>query len=138
MDFELTSEHLMLKESAASFVKKDHSFKRLRELKDDEWGYSKEVWDKMAELGWMALIYPEKYGGLELEFSFSVGLLEMVKGLLSIFPFTISLINIYCPALYSKPGGLLNLKLLTSDVRVMISVIATSNFICSILLSFPL
>ena len=83
MDFELTDEHLMLKESAASFVKKDHSFKRLRELKDDEWGYSKEVWDKMAELGWMALIYPEKYGGLELEFSFSVGLLEEFgKGLL--------------------------------------------------------
>jgi len=83
MDFELTSEHLMLKESAASFVKKDHSFKRLRELKDDEWGYSKEVWGKMAELGWMALIYPEQYDGLELEFSFSVGLLEEFgKGLL--------------------------------------------------------
>ncbi|MDY6881162.1 MAG: acyl-CoA dehydrogenase family protein [Desulfatiglans sp.] len=76
MDFELTSENLMLKESAASFVKKDHSFERLRELKNDQWGYSKDVWQKMAELGWMGLTYPEEYGGLELDFSYVLVLQE--------------------------------------------------------------
>jgi len=76
MDFELTSEHFLLKESVASFVKKDHSFNRLRELKNDPWGYSREVWGKMAELGWMGLIYPEEYGGLGLDFTFVMVLLE--------------------------------------------------------------
>ena len=83
MDFELTSEHLSLKESVASFVKKDHSFSRLRELSTDPLGYSKEVWKKMADLGWMGLIYPEEYGGLELDFGFVMVLLEEFgKGLL--------------------------------------------------------
>jgi len=83
MDFELTSENLMLKESAASFIRKDHSFERLRELKNDQWGYSKDVWKKMAELGWMGLTYPEEYGGLELDFSYVLVLLEEFgKGLL--------------------------------------------------------
>lgn len=76
MDFELTSEHLLFRESVASFVKKEHSFNRLRSLKNDSWGYSKDVWKKMAELGWMGLIYPEEYGGLELDFTFVMVLLE--------------------------------------------------------------
>ena len=83
MDFELSSEHLSLKESVASFVKKDHSFSRLRELRKDSWGYSKDVWGKMAELGWMGLTYPEEYGGLGLDFGFVMVLLEEFgKGLL--------------------------------------------------------
>src|SRR3990172_4788496 len=83
MDFELTSEHLIFRESVASFVKKEHSFNRLRALKDDPWGYSKDVWKKMADLGWMGLTYPEEYGGLELDFTFVMVLLEEFgKGLL--------------------------------------------------------
>ncbi|MDY6969598.1 MAG: acyl-CoA dehydrogenase family protein, partial [Spirochaetota bacterium] len=83
MDFELTSEHLMLKESVASFIKNEHSFDRLRELKGDKWGYSKDVWKKMADLGWMGFIYPEDYGGLGLDFGFVMVLLEeMGKGML--------------------------------------------------------
>lgn len=83
MDFELTSEHLSLKESAASFVKKEHSFDRLRDLYRDPLGYSREIWKKMAELGWMGLIYPEEYGGLGLDFGFVLVLLEEFgKGLL--------------------------------------------------------
>lgn len=83
MDFELSSEHLSLKESVASFVKKEHSFDRLRELRKEPLGYSKETWKKMAELGWMGLTYPEEYGGLELDFAFVMVLLEEFgKGLL--------------------------------------------------------
>ena len=67
----------------ASFVKKDHSFNRLRELKNDPWGYGRKVWKKMAELGWMGLIYPEEYGALGLDFAFVMVLLEEFgKGLL--------------------------------------------------------
>ena len=83
MDFELTNEHLMLKESTASFIQNEHSFNRLRELKNDQWGYTREIWKKMAELGWMGFMYPEEYGGLGLDFSFAMVLLEEFgKGLL--------------------------------------------------------
>jgi alkylation response protein AidB-like acyl-CoA dehydrogenase len=33
---------------------------------DDERGYSDELWNKMAELGWMGLMYPEEFGGAGL------------------------------------------------------------------------
>ncbi|HEC32008.1 MAG TPA: acyl-CoA dehydrogenase [Deltaproteobacteria bacterium] len=76
VDFGASSEHRILKESAASFIKKEHSFNRLRELKKDHLGYSREMWKKMAELGWLGVLYPEKYGGLGLSFSYAAVLLE--------------------------------------------------------------
>ncbi len=36
---------------------------RLRKLKEGEKGYFPELWQKMADLGWLGLILPEKYGG---------------------------------------------------------------------------
>jgi acyl-CoA dehydrogenase len=76
MDLELTEEHKMLQDSVKYFVKKEHSFERLRELKTDRLGYSKDLWNKMAGLGWMELIFPEKYGGQELELDFAMVLME--------------------------------------------------------------
>lgn len=76
MDFELTKEHSMIRDSAAHFLKKEHSFERLRELKGDSLGFSKKIWKKMAELGWMELIFPEEYGGYGYDLSFVMVLLE--------------------------------------------------------------
>jgi len=76
MDLELTKEHLMLQESVSYFVKKEHSFDRLRELKEDDLGYSKKIWKKMVKLGWTELLVPEKYGGQELGLDYVMVLLE--------------------------------------------------------------
>src|SRR5262249_49392163 len=38
----------------------------VRQMMEDERGYSDELWNKMAELGWMGLIYPEEFGGTGL------------------------------------------------------------------------
>ena len=76
MDLELTKEHKMLQDSVKYFIKKEHSFERLRELKTGTLGYSKDLWKKMAELGWMELIFPEKYGGQELDLDFAMVLME--------------------------------------------------------------
>jgi alkylation response protein AidB-like acyl-CoA dehydrogenase len=35
----------------------------VREMAKDDRGYPSELWDKMAELGWMGLVFPEEYGG---------------------------------------------------------------------------
>jgi len=42
----------------------------------DEKGYTPELWGKMAELGWMGLIIPERYGGIEGSFLDIAVLLE--------------------------------------------------------------
>lgn len=62
----LTEDQQMLKTSAADFVKKESPVTRVRQLRDtdDPVGYSPQVWAKMAELGWPAILLPEEYGGL--------------------------------------------------------------------------
>ncbi|MBW1792437.1 MAG: acyl-CoA dehydrogenase family protein [Deltaproteobacteria bacterium] len=77
MDLEITREHLMLQDSARDFIKKEHSFDRLREFKKESpLKYSRKVWEKMAKLDWLGLIYPEKYNGTEMDLSYAMVLLE--------------------------------------------------------------
>ena len=45
-------------------------------MEEDERGYTPELWAKIAEQGWLGLIIPEQYGGVELEFQDLVVLLE--------------------------------------------------------------
>jgi alkylation response protein AidB-like acyl-CoA dehydrogenase len=64
MDFELGEEQVMLKTSARDFLEKECPKKLVRDMIEDEKGYSPELWRKMAELGWQALVFPEEYGGI--------------------------------------------------------------------------
>ncbi len=64
MDLDLTKEQKILKQSAKEFLKKECPTSLLRTMKDDERGYPKEMWKKMAELGWMGVMIPEKFGGI--------------------------------------------------------------------------
>ncbi len=66
MDFNLTDEQKMLKDTARRFIAEQCPKEYVREMEADEYGYSKEIWQKIAELGWLGLILPEKYGGTEL------------------------------------------------------------------------
>ncbi len=63
MDFGLSEEQEMLKTSARDFLQKECPKKLVRQLDESDEGYSRELWRKMAELGWMGLPFPEKYGG---------------------------------------------------------------------------
>jgi len=63
MDFGLSEEQEMLKASARDFLQKECPKKLVRQLDESDEGYSPELWRKMAELGWMGLPFPEKYGG---------------------------------------------------------------------------
>ena len=68
MDLALSEEQEMLKKVARDFLKKECPKQLVRELDESEAGYSPELWRKMAELGWMGLVFPEKYGGSERSF----------------------------------------------------------------------
>ena len=64
MDLDLTKEQKILKRSAQDFLKKECPPSLIREMKEDERGYPKALWDQMVELGWTGVMIPEKYGGI--------------------------------------------------------------------------
>jgi alkylation response protein AidB-like acyl-CoA dehydrogenase len=76
MDFELGEEQVMLKTSARDFLEKECPKTLVREMMEDEKGYSPELWKKMADLGWLGLTFPEEYGGADSSFLDLAVLLE--------------------------------------------------------------
>ena len=60
-------EHRMLQDSAREFLNENAPIEQIRKLRDacDETGYSEDVWQKMAELGWASIILPTEYEGLD-------------------------------------------------------------------------
>ncbi len=66
----LNDEQKMLSKTAHEFISKRAPAARIRTFRDskDETGFSRELWNEMAELGWLGLQIPEDYGGLGLGF----------------------------------------------------------------------
>lgn len=63
MNFDLTEEQKILRDSAKDFLINECPKAKVRELEDTDKGYSPELWKKMADLGWMGLLFPEEFGG---------------------------------------------------------------------------
>jgi alkylation response protein AidB-like acyl-CoA dehydrogenase len=76
MDFGFTEEQDMLRVSARDFLAKECPKARVREMAKDERGYDLQLWNRMAELGWMGLVFPEEYGGMAASFMDLVILME--------------------------------------------------------------
>lgn len=68
MNLDLTEEQEMLRTMARDFLAKECPKTLVRELEDDDKGYSPDLWRKMADLGWMGLVLPEEYGGMDMEY----------------------------------------------------------------------
>jgi alkylation response protein AidB-like acyl-CoA dehydrogenase len=64
VDFRYTEEQLALQETLQRFIARDYGFERRRALAGADPGYSNEAWAQYAELGLLALPFPEEYGGL--------------------------------------------------------------------------
>ena len=63
MEFSLTEEQQLLKDSVDRFVRENYPLDRRRALVSGEPGYSEENWRRMAALGWLGAGVPETYGG---------------------------------------------------------------------------
>jgi alkylation response protein AidB-like acyl-CoA dehydrogenase len=63
VNFDLSSDQKMLRDTAQSFAKKESPLARLRKLGETPLGYDKAVWRKMGELGWLGVMLPESVGG---------------------------------------------------------------------------
>ena len=92
MDFELGEEQVMLKTSARDFLEKECPKQLVREMIEDERGYSPELWRKMAAQGWMGLALPEEYGGADMTFLDLAVLLEEMGRALVPGPFVPSVV----------------------------------------------
>ena len=63
MDFSLSEEQEILKKAARDFLSDECPLSLVREMAEDEKGYSPGLWRKIADLGWLGLPFPGKYGG---------------------------------------------------------------------------
>jgi len=76
MDFGFSEEQEMLRQSVREFLEAECPMTYVRQMMEDERGFSDEQWRKMAELGWTGLIVPEQYGGAGLNMVDMVVVLE--------------------------------------------------------------
>ena len=67
----LNEDQIMLRDAAREFLSRRSPVSHLRHLRDsgDPDGFSTDLWQEMVEMGWAAIIIPERYGGLGYGFT---------------------------------------------------------------------
>ncbi len=63
MNFELSEEQKLLRESVERFIQKQYDFDNRYQLANSEQGYSIDNWKQFAELGWLSIPFAEDNGG---------------------------------------------------------------------------
>ena len=85
----LTEDQKLLAQTARDFVRTNSPLSRLRALRDgqDSVGFSPDLWQEMAQLGWAGILIPEEYGGAGLGLADLAVVLEAVGRNLAPEPF---------------------------------------------------
>jgi alkylation response protein AidB-like acyl-CoA dehydrogenase len=84
MDFNLNEDQIEIARQAKRFFEKECPIEYVRAMFEDERGFADEIWNKMAEMGWMGMRIPEDYWGIGLEtIDLCVLLIEMGR---AVFP----------------------------------------------------
>ena len=63
MDFSFSEEQSMLQDSVQRFMQNSYTFENRQKLIKTEEGFSRDNWASFAELGWLAMPFPEAVGG---------------------------------------------------------------------------
>src|SRR5919204_3965954 len=66
MDFDFTSDQVMLRNAVREYLSEKCTTQFVRKMFDDPTGFSKDMWQEMAGLGWLGLTFPEENEGLGL------------------------------------------------------------------------
>ena len=64
MDFNFTEEQTAVQDTVRRFIAKDYGFEQRRALAKSAEGFSRVHWRQFAELGLLALPFPEEFGGI--------------------------------------------------------------------------
>ena len=68
MDFGFSQEQDLLRATARKFLENECTSEFVRKRMEEPAGVTDEFWSKLAEQGWLGLVYPEEYGGSGLGF----------------------------------------------------------------------
>ncbi len=68
MNFGFSDEQEMLRATARKFLENECTSAFVRQRMEEPAGFTDEFWSKLAEQGWLGLVYPEAYGGSGLGF----------------------------------------------------------------------
>ncbi len=64
MDFSLTEEQVLLRDSVTKYIAQNGGVERHRQLSMSERKFDEDSWQSFAQLGWLALPFSEDIGGL--------------------------------------------------------------------------
>ncbi len=84
MNFGFTDEQDLLRAEARRFLDQNCPLEQVRKLAETPEGFSRDLWARMAELGWVGLVVPESFGGAGLGWVDLVVVLEEIGR--SLFP----------------------------------------------------
>ncbi len=91
MDFSFTEEQVMLRDSVARYLDKAYDFDARQALLRSGAPYAKAAWSQFAELGVMALPFPEDVGGLGGSAADLVPVAEVLGAYLTVEPWAFAL-----------------------------------------------
>ena len=63
LDLALTDEQELLRNTVRDFVERECPLATVRRIDEQEGGFSRELWQKLAGLGWPGILIPPSYGG---------------------------------------------------------------------------
>jgi len=63
MDFDLSEEQRMLRESVERLIAERYDFEQRKQYMKEPSGFSKAMWAQYAEMGLLGLPFDERYGG---------------------------------------------------------------------------
>jgi alkylation response protein AidB-like acyl-CoA dehydrogenase len=72
VDFTFSADQEALRDAVRSFLTNEAPGSYIREMADDERGFTDEMWQHISDMGWPGMLVPEDHGGLGL------GLVDMV------------------------------------------------------------
>lgn len=87
MNFAFTEEQRELRRGARRFLERHAAIDQVRATMETEAGFDRQMWRRMAELGWPGLIIDEAAGGVGLGYVELVGLMEELGRTLVCAPF---------------------------------------------------
>src|SRR3989441_9729106 len=93
MDFGFSQEQEMLRATARKFFENECTSTVVRQRMEEPAGVTDDFWTKLAEQGWLGLVYPEEYGGVGLGFVDLTVLMEEMGRVVMPGPFLSTLLG---------------------------------------------
>lgn len=90
MNFEFSDEQNQLRDQAQAFLNDNCPPATVRKILEGDAAYDKQLWESIANLGWLSTVIPETHGGLGLSYYELVVIAEELGRALAPIPFSSS------------------------------------------------